>query len=99
VFPAIAIGTALAVAAADILPGLEVTPAIVTGIAAATAVVLQAPFTAALLASLLVGTSAADTAPIAVLDSVLGLIVAVAVPEPKPVPRTAPAETASAAAS
>ncbi|MGH2839076.1 MAG: chloride channel protein, partial [Thermoleophilaceae bacterium] len=39
VFPAIAIGTALGVAAADMLPGLETTPAIAAGIAAGTAFV------------------------------------------------------------
>jgi H+/Cl- antiporter ClcA len=80
VFPAIAIGTALAVAAADILPGFETTAAIATGIAAATAFVLQAPFTGALLASLLLGSSAADVAPIAVVAAVVGALVALAVP-------------------
>jgi H+/Cl- antiporter ClcA len=80
VFPAIAIGTALAVAAADILPGFESTAAIATGIAAATAYVLQAPFTGALLASLLLGSSATDAAPIAVVAAVIGALVALAVP-------------------
>ena len=80
VFPAIAIGTALAVAAADILPGFESTAAIATGIAAATAYVLQAPFTGALLASLLLGSSATDVAPIAVVAAVIGALVALAVP-------------------
>ena len=80
VFPAIAIGTALAVAAADILPGFETTAAIATGIAAGTAFVLQAPFTGALLASLLLGSSAADVAPIAVVAAVVGTLVALEVP-------------------
>lgn len=83
VFPAIAIGVALGVAAADLLPGLEPTPAIAAGIAAATAAVLQGPFTAALLAALLVGSSSAETAPIAVLAAVVGVLVAwAAAPEP-----------------
>jgi H+/Cl- antiporter ClcA len=82
VFPAIAIGTALAVAAADLLPGLEDTPAIATGIAAATAAVLRAPFSSALLAALLVGEASADTAPIAVLAAVVGVLVASALPDP-----------------
>ena len=64
VFPAIAMGTALGVAAADLISGLEPAPAVVAGIAAATAVALRAPFTAALLAAVLVGATAYDTAPI-----------------------------------
>jgi H+/Cl- antiporter ClcA len=91
VFPAIAIGTALAVAGADLLPGLETTPAIVTGIAAGTAAVLRVPFSAALLAAILVGTSAADTAPIAVLAAVVGALVAWAIPDPGEEPPPAPA--------
>jgi H+/Cl- antiporter ClcA len=82
VFPAIAIGTALGVAAADLLPGLDTTPAIAAGIAAATALVLQAPFTATLLASVLVGSTATEVAPIAVIASVVGVLVAIALPEP-----------------
>jgi H+/Cl- antiporter ClcA len=82
VFPAVALGTALAVAAADLLPGLEDTPAIAAGIAAATAVVLRAPFSAALLAALLIGESATDVAPIGVLAAVVGTLVAWAVPDP-----------------
>jgi len=91
VFPAIAIGAALAVAGADLLPGLETTPAIAAGVAAATAVVLQAPFTGALLASLLMGSSAVDVAPIAVIAAAVGALVAVAVPEPEPKPPAAAA--------
>ena len=96
-FPAIAIGTALYVAAADLLPGLETTPAIVTGIAAGTAVVLNAPFTAALLASLLVGSSAADTAPFAVIAAVLGMLVAQAIPDPGAKEDAAPTDPGGAA--
>ncbi len=82
VFPAIAIGTALGVAAADILPGLEATPAIAAGIAAGTAFVLRAPFSAALLASVLVGSAAADVAPVAVIAAVVGALAAQAFPDP-----------------
>ena len=81
-FPAIAIGTALGVAAADLLPGLEATPAVAAGIAASTAFVLRAPFTAALLAYVLVGSAAADTAPVAVIAAVVGALLAVALPDP-----------------
>jgi H+/Cl- antiporter ClcA len=91
VFPAIAIGTALAVAGADLLPGFESTPAIAAGIAAGTAVVMRAPFTGALLASLLMGSAATDVAPIAVIAAAVGALVAVAMPEPDPKPAAADA--------
>jgi len=83
VFPAIAIGVALAVAAANVLPGLNTTPAVATGIAAGTAAVLRVPFTAVLLVSLLVGPSALDVAPIAVLAAAMGWLVATALPNPE----------------
>jgi H+/Cl- antiporter ClcA len=84
VFPALAIGVAAAMAAADLLPGLETTPAVATGLAAATAAVLRAPFTAVLLATLLVGSSAApEIAPIAVLAAAVGWLAATALPNPE----------------
>jgi len=83
VFPALAIGVAIGTLTADVLPGLETTPAIATGIAAATAAVLRVPFTAVLLASLLVGSSASEVAPIAVLAAAMGWIVATALPGPE----------------
>ena len=69
--------------AAEALPGLEVTPAFAAGVAAATAAVLRVPFTAALLATVLVGSSAPDVAPIAVLAAAIGWLVAVALPNPE----------------
>jgi H+/Cl- antiporter ClcA len=83
VFPALLIGVAVGVFAADVLPGLGVTPAVATGIAAATAAVLRVPFTAVLLATLLVGSSAAEVAPIAVLAAAAGWLVAIALPNPE----------------
>jgi len=84
VFPAIALGTALTVAAADLLPGLESTPAVATGIAAATAAALGAPFTAAVLGTLLVGSQAPNVAPFTVLAAAIGFLAMVALPDPKP---------------
>lgn len=72
-----------AVTAADILPGLETTPAVAAGIVAATYAVPRVPFMAVLLATLLVGSSAFDTAPISVLAAVVGWIVAIALPNPE----------------
>ena len=84
VFPGIAIGTALALAAAALLPGLDVTPAVAMGIAAGTAAVLRAPFSAALLASLLVGSSAVEVAPLSVLAAAVAVLAVVVLPDPKP---------------
>ena len=84
VFPAIAIGVAAALVAADLLPGFETTPAVATGIAAATTAVLGVPFTAVLLVSLLVGPSALDVAPVAVLAAAMGWIVTTVLPDPVP---------------
>jgi H+/Cl- antiporter ClcA len=83
VFPAIAIGVAAATVGANLLPGLETTPAVAIGIAAGTAAVLRVPFTAVLLVSLLVGPSALDVAPIAVLAAAMGWLVASALPNPE----------------
>jgi H+/Cl- antiporter ClcA len=83
VFPAIALGVAAAVAAADLLPGLNTTPAVAAGIAAGTTAVLRVPFTAVLLATLLMGSSAFDVAPIAVLAAAIAWLVATALPNPE----------------
>jgi chloride channel protein, CIC family len=83
VFPAIAIGAALGVSAADVLPGLETTPAVAAGIAAGTAAVMRVPFTAVLLSTLLVGSAAIDTAPIAVLAAAVGWLVTISLPNPE----------------
>jgi H+/Cl- antiporter ClcA len=83
VFPAIAIGVAAAMAAADVLPGLHTTPAVAAGIAAGTTAVLRVPFTAVLLVSLLMGPSAFDVAPIAVLAAAVAWLVATVLPNPE----------------
>ena len=83
VFPAIAIGVAAAMFAADVLPGLHTTPAVAAGIAAGTTAVLRVPFTAVLLVSLLMGASAFDVAPIAVLAAAVAWLVATVLPNPE----------------
>jgi H+/Cl- antiporter ClcA len=83
VFPAIAMGVATAMVAADVLPGLHTTPAVAAGIAAGTTAVLRVPFTAVLLVTLLVGPSAFDVAPIAVLAAAMGWLVATMLPNPE----------------
>ncbi len=93
VFPAIALGVAAGVAAADVLPGLNTTPAVAAGIAAGTTAVLRVPFTAVLLATLLMGSSAFDVAPIAVLAAAIAWLVATALPSPEDRLKTRLAET------
>jgi H+/Cl- antiporter ClcA len=83
VFPAIALGVAAAMVAANLLPGLHTTPAVAAGIAAGTTAVLRVPFTAVLLVSLLMGASAFDVAPIAVLAAAMGWVVATVLPNPE----------------
>ena len=83
VFPAIALGVAAAMVAANVLPGLSTTPAVAAGIAAGTTAVLRVPFTAVLLVSLLMGPSAIDVAPIAVLAAATAWLVATALPNPE----------------
>ncbi len=83
VFPAIALGVATAMVAANLFPGLNTTPAVATGIAAGTTAVLRVPFTAVLLVSLLMGPSASEVAPIAVLAAVTAWLVATVLPNPE----------------
>jgi H+/Cl- antiporter ClcA len=98
VFPAIAIGVAAAMVAANVLPGLDTTPAVAIGIAAGTTAVLRVPFTAVLLVSLLMGPSAFDVAPIAVLAAAVAWLVATALPNPEDRARERLAEAAAAPA-
>jgi H+/Cl- antiporter ClcA len=83
VFPAIALGVAVAMFAVNLLPELSTTPAVAAGIVAGTTAVLRVPFTAVLLASLLIGQSAFDIAPIAVLAAAVAWVVATALPAPE----------------
>jgi H+/Cl- antiporter ClcA len=98
VFPAIAIGVAAAVAAANVLPGLDTTPAVAAGIAAGTTAVLRIPFTAVLLTTLLMGPSAFDVAPIAVLAAATAWVVATVLPTPEDRLQRKAAEAAPASA-
>ena len=96
--PAIALGVAAAMAASIGLPGLHTTPAVATGIAAGTTAVLRVPFTAVLLATLLMGSSAFDVAPIAVLAAAMAWLVATALPNPEDRAQQKLAEEAASAA-
>ena len=84
--------------AANLFPSLHTTPAVATGIAAGTTAVLRVPFTAVLLATLLLGSSAFDVAPIAVLAAGMAWLVATALPNPEDRAQKRLAEDAAAAA-
>jgi H+/Cl- antiporter ClcA len=77
-FPAVTLGVATGVLGSILLPGLELTPAVIAGLAAAASAALGLSFFGALLAALLAGSAAADTVPIAVIASVIGWLVATA---------------------
>jgi chloride channel protein, CIC family len=98
VFPAIALGVAAAMVAANLFPSFHTTPAVATGIAAGTTAVLRVPFTAVLLATLLMGSSAFDVAPIAVLAAAAAWLVATALPNPEDRAQERLAEAATTAA-
>jgi H+/Cl- antiporter ClcA len=72
VFPAAFLGIGVGVLASLVLPGLSLTPAVITGLAAGSAAVLRAPFFGALFAALLGGAAAAETIPLAILGAVIG---------------------------
>jgi H+/Cl- antiporter ClcA len=80
VFPALVLGAATGVAAAELLPGLALAPAVATGLAAGTVAVLNAPFTGVLLATLLLGSAATDVVPITILAAAVAWIATLAIP-------------------
>jgi H+/Cl- antiporter ClcA len=77
-FPAVTLGVATGVLASILLPGLDLTPAVIAGLAAAASAALGLSFFGALLAALLAGSAAAETIPIAVIASVIGWLAATA---------------------
>jgi hypothetical protein len=66
------------VLASIVLPGLDLTPAVIAGVAAAASAALGLSFFGALLAALLAGSAASETIPIAVIASVIGWLAATA---------------------
>jgi chloride channel protein, CIC family len=93
-FPAVTLGVVTGMLASLVLPGLDATPAVVAGLAAAAAAALGLPFFGALLAAMLVGSTAAETVPIAVLAAVIGWLTATAL-QRREARRTAPGDTAA----
>jgi H+/Cl- antiporter ClcA len=89
VFPAMFIGAAGGVAAAE-LPGMELVPAVGMGIGAMCAVMLGLPLTSVLLATLLMGTDGLAAMPVVIVATVVAYVLtAHLTPAPAPAPATA----------
>ena len=89
VFPAMFIGAAGGVAAAE-LPGMELVPAVGMGIGAMCAVMLSLPLTSVLLATLLMGTDGLAALPVVIVAVVVAYVVtAHLTPAPAPDPASA----------
>ncbi len=71
------------VLASLVLPGLDLTPAVVAGIAAGAASAMTLPFTGALLAAVLGGAAAADAIPIAIIAAAVAWLVTLELEYPK----------------
>jgi H+/Cl- antiporter ClcA len=82
IFPAVAIGVFTGVLAATVLPGLDLTPAVLAGTAAGAAAGLKLPFIGALMAGVLGGAAAADTIPITIIAAVVAWLVTLALDHP-----------------
>jgi len=95
VFPAMFIGAAGGVAAAE-LPGMELVPAVGMGIGAMCAVMLTLPLTSVLLATLLMGTDGLAAMPVVIVATVVAYVVTAHL-TPAPAPDPAAAGGAAAA--
>jgi H+/Cl- antiporter ClcA len=88
VFPAMFLGTAAGVLAAE-LPGFELTPAVVVGIGAATAAALRLPLSALVIAAILSLQAGTGAVPLGVVGVVVAYLTAQAL-APTPAPGTQP---------
>jgi H+/Cl- antiporter ClcA len=95
VFPAMFIGAAGGVAAAE-LPGMELVPAVGMGIGAMCAVMLTLPLTSVLLATLLMGTDGLAAMPVVIVAVVVAYVLTAHL-TPAPAPDPAAAGGAAAA--
>jgi hypothetical protein len=94
VFPAMFLGTAAGVMAAQ-LPGFELTPAVVVGIGAATTAALRLPLSGLVIAAVLSLQAGAGAVPLAIVGVVIAYLTAQAL-APKPPPGSEPSAYSSA---
>ncbi|HSU74993.1 MAG TPA: chloride channel protein [Terrabacter sp.] len=92
VFPAMFVGAVLGIALSS-LPGMELAPAIGTGIGAMCCAMLRLPLTSVLLATLLMGSDGLPGMPQVVVAVVVSFVVTVVLPTPGPAPGPAPGST------
>jgi H+/Cl- antiporter ClcA len=92
-FPAVTLGVVTGVLASILLPGLDLTPAVIAELAAGASAALGLSFFGALLAALLAGSAVAETIPIAVIASVIGWLVATALQQRETRHQSSPAPT------
>ena len=94
VFPSMFIGAAGGIAASH-LPGLPMIPAVAMGIGAMCAVMLTLPFTATLLATLLLGADGVQAMPVVIVAVVIAYVVTARLtPLPEPAAATRPEDRA-----
>ena len=94
VFPSMFIGAAGGIAASH-LPGLPTIPAVAMGIGAMCAVMLSLPFTATLLATLLLGADGVQAMPVVIVAVVIAYVVTARLtPLPEPAAATRPEDRA-----
>ena len=82
IFPALLLGAAVGTLAAATLPGLEVTPGVVAGVAAAAAAALRVPIFGLVMAAVLLGSALDEALTIGVIAAVAGWLVATALQPP-----------------
>ena len=94
VFPALFIGAAIGVLAAD-LPGMELVPAVGVGIGAMCASMLKLPLTSVLLATVLLSSDAVAVTPLVIVAVVVAHVLTGRLPEPpgRRLSRTVPGGT------
>jgi H+/Cl- antiporter ClcA len=97
VFPAMYIGAAAGMALSH-LPGLGLVAGVAMGIGALSAVMLRLPFTAVLLATLLMGADGIGTMPVVIVAVVVAFVVAAAIDRPPSTPVPPGASAAGEAA-
>ena len=83
VFPAMFIGAALGISVSG-LPGMDLAPAIGTGIGAMCTAMLRLPLTSTLLATLLLGVDGVSVTPQVVVAVVVAFLVTTMLPAPRP---------------
>jgi H+/Cl- antiporter ClcA len=88
IFPAVFIGAAAGVAGSH-LPGMELVPALATGIGAMSTVMLRLPLSSTLLATILLGASGVEAMPVVIIAVVVAYVVTARL-EPPPDAATSP---------